>query len=470
MEYLRARIPHILIGCLVLLVLSPTPIRRNLVTSIEKARIAASSGDPEAAIVYIDRALLIDPGLKSLNLAAAQAALSTDHPERAISYLDALPEGDQNQETILCLSAEIHAALGQYTQAFMFWEQAQDQCSHNLQFLRNFGAELVDLEKFSNAESVFGQLRLLAPSDPDIQFQLATIIAIRNPEQALSQLRSANQLSEDNQTLVADLIRAIEDSRHLDLMQFSLSTVGQVFASNGEWSFAAQAFRNALQLQPDYSDALSFLGLTLDELGQDGLNWLEQAVRADPTQAAPHIHLAVHWLRNNSPDLALSELEQAAILDPDNPIIPAQIAQIYEYLGEIDIAIGVYRAAIELAPQDPNLWLLLAQTSTQNEFDVLNIGLPAARNATALAPNSAAAFDTLGYCYYLLKDFNFAERFLSQALAIDPGFASTHYHLGLFYAAQLDFESSIASFEMALILDPDGSVGQLARQALETLQ
>ena len=470
MEHLRARIPHILIAILVLLVLSPTPLRRNLVSSIEKARTAASAGDAEAALVYIDHALLIDPDLKSLNLIAAEAALSTDHPEKAIFYLNALRELDQNQEITLCLQAEMHSAMAQYTEAFMLWEEAPDLCVHRPDFLINFGQRLLSSEKFNMAESVFEQLSVLAPSDPTIQFQHAIITAVRDPEQALSQLRLANRLSEENKPIIADLIEAIEDSRHLDLMQFSLSTVGQVFASHYEWSFAAQAFRNALAIQPEYSDALSFLGLALDELGQDGLNLLKRAVRAEPSQALPHIHLAVHWLRNNAPELALFELEQAALLDPVNPIIPAQIAQTYEALGNINIAIEVYRAAIDLAPQDPNLWLLLAQSSAQNEFDVFNIGLPAARNAVALAPASAAAFDTLGYCYYLLEDYDFAERFLSQALAIDPGLASIHYHLGLFYAAQSDFESSIASFDRALILDPESRVGQLALRALETLQ
>ena len=470
MHHLQARIPHILVACFLLLLLSPTPIRRDLVISIEKAKIAAASGDPDAALVYIDHALLIDPGLNSLNLFAGEAALSTDHPERAISYLNALPDLDQDKETIRCLTAEMHALLGQYTRAFKIWEQASEHCSHNPQFLLNFGALLVDLEKFNMAEDVFEHLSLLAPSDPEIQFQFGALIAIRDPERALAQLRSANQLSEGKQSLLADLVKTIEDNREIELMQFSLSTIGQVFASNNEWSFAAEAFRNAVDIQPDYSDALSFLGLALDELGLDGLNWLKKAEIADPTQAMPHIHLAVHWLRNGFPDLALRELEQAAALDPDNPIILAQIAQTFEYLGDVNIAIEVYRAATDLAPKDPNLWLLLAQSSTQNEFDVLNIGLPAARNATALAPKNAAAFDTLGYSYYLLEDYNFAERFLKQALAIDPSFALTHYHLGLFYAAQLEIESSIASFEMAAMLDPDSGIGQLAQRALETLQ
>ncbi|MCH7587680.1 MAG: tetratricopeptide repeat protein [Chloroflexi bacterium] len=470
MVYLRARIPHILIGLLVLLVLSPSPVRRNLVTYIEKARTAAASGDPEAALDYIDRALLIDPGLKSLELIAAEAALATDHPERAIPYLNSLSERDQDQEIILCLTAEMRAAMGQYLEAFMLWEQAENLCSERRDFLYNLADHLVDNEKFSMAERVVEHLSSLAHSDPELHFQLAALTALRDPEQALIQLRLLDELSADNQALTAELIKAIEDSRHLNLMQFTLSKVGQVFAKNFEWSFAAQAFRNALDIQPDYSDALSFLGLAIDELGQDGLSWLKQAERADPIQALPHINLAVHWLRNNAPQLALFELEQAAVLDPSNPIIPAQIAQTYEYLGDINIAIELYRAATELAPKDPNLWLLLAQSSSQNNFDVLNIGLPAARNAAALAPDSAAALDTLGYSYYLLGDLEFAGRFLFRALAIDSGFASTHYHLGLYYAAQLDMQSSIVSFEMAVILDPESVVGQLARRTLETLQ
>jgi tetratricopeptide (TPR) repeat protein len=105
----------------------------------------------------------------------------------------------------------------------------------------------------------------------------------------------------------------------------------------------------------------------------------------------------------------------------------------------------------------------------RSKFDILNIGLPASRNAVALDPNNASALDALGYCYYLLGDIDFAERFLKQSIIIDPNLANTQYHMGLLHLYQENSDLATTAFEFAYLLDPEGSIGELARRALETL-
>jgi lipoprotein NlpI len=75
----------------------------------------------------------------------------------------------------------------------------------------------------------------------------------------------------------------------------------------------------------------------------------------------------------------------------------------------------------------------------------------------------------LGYSYYLLGDFDYAERMITRALELDPLSPQVQYHLGVLKASQNQFQSSTAAFEMALLLDPEGEIGELAQRALETI-
>jgi tetratricopeptide (TPR) repeat protein len=138
-------------------------------------------------------------------------------------------------------------------------------------------------------------------------------------------------------------------------------------------------------------------------------------------------------------------------------------------LGEIEIAIEAYRIATELSPQDSTFWIVLAQASLNHEFHVATMGQPAARNAVALEPDNALAVDALAYSYYLLGDFDYADRLITKAIELDPFNPSIQYHLGLLRASQNQYQGTIAAFEMAVQLDPDGSIGEMARRALETI-
>jgi tetratricopeptide (TPR) repeat protein len=97
------------------------------------------------------------------------------------------------------------------------------------------------------------------------------------------------------------------------------------------------------------------------------------------------------------------------------------------------------------------------------------IGQPAARNAVALDPENPNAVDALGYSYYLQGDLDYADRLITRAVELDPLNPHTQYHLGLLRAAQNEYLDSKAAFEMAIRLDPNGSVGTLAERALETI-
>jgi tetratricopeptide (TPR) repeat protein len=468
-EILRLRSLHLLGIIMISLLLSPTPINRAALNHYTSAKTAASSGKMESALAHLEELLEYYPENARYRISAAELAFAAGDYNRSLQHLSAIEADAQNRQDIICIQAEALLALGNPTEAFEFWELADHQCPFFIQDLRPLVDELIEEDELEEAEHILRILSKYRPQDADVHLWLGMILATHAPEEALTSLRLADDLSHNENILAQQLYRTIEDARAFDHAAYTLASIGRYFAGMANWHFAARAFQNAVLIQPDFAEAYAYLGLSKDNLDENGIIELLEAVELAPDLALPHITLGLHWLNKSKNDMAMNEFERAFALDPNNPAILVQIGAVYEAKGEIPNALQVYQAAAEIDPQDPNFWLLLAQISLQYEFEVSEIALPAARNALALNPLEAPALDALGYSYYLLGDMNFAEKYLHRAVELDPECASAQYHLGLLKAHQNESEAAIAAFELAQALDPDGGIGFLAYRSLETI-
>jgi tetratricopeptide (TPR) repeat protein len=468
-ELIRLRPIHIAGVFIIILLLSPTPINRSANVSVLAARTAAMAGRSDAALEHLETVLEYYPDNLRYRISAAEIAFSIGEFDRVLYHIARIKGNLQVEKDLLCIQAETLLSLGNVEKALQFWESADRDCPFFDENLLPLVYELIEDEEYKQAGNILRILSETQPLNPDVHFLIGTLTATYAPEEALVSLRLADDLS-DNQNLPAqELYRMIEDARAYNHLAYSIAIVGKYFANNGDWKLAILAFQNAITLQPDYADAYAFLGLALDQVDRNGIIQLLEAVELAPDNPIPHLYLGIHWLLKTESVMAMNEFERAIELDPDNPAILVQIGAAYESQGEINLAIQAYLTAAEVNPQDPDFWLLLAKVSLKNEFQVSQIALPAARNALVLNPDHAPAVDALGYSYYLLGDMIFAERFIRRALDLDPFLASAQYHIGLLHLQLDEDEAAIAAFQYAHELDPNGKVGLLAQQSLETI-
>lgn len=469
MDVIRARLGPIVLIIFGIVLFKPTPLQRGLVESVEKARIAGVAGQTDAALTYLEDAVNRDDQLTSLYLSIAQAALASNEIELADKYISNFKKEAPDDARSDCLEFDLLFKLDDPDSAIELWRQKETDCPNDIEFLRTIAMQLFSESEYPLASKALIELSKVLPADAEIQFLHGLLLATSMPETSLAYLRMSNELAIDGNAIAIELVRTIEDSRIAESEAYTLAQVGQVLTKHGYWSSAARAFQIATELEPTYSDAFMFLGLSLDEMGENGFEPLQHAIDLANDQALPYVYLGIHWLRNGSPEKALENFELAAGLEPENPITIVQIGHAHEFLGELDTAMDAYRAATELAPQDPTFWIILAQASLGHEFNVDNIGQPAARNALALDPDNPTAVDALGYSYYLLGDLDYADRLISRATTLNPLNPNIQYHLGLLRASQNHYQESHAAFEMALLLDPEGGIGELAKRALDTI-
>ncbi len=86
-----------------------------------------------------------------------------------------------------------------------------------------------------------------------------------------------------------------------------------------------------------------------------------------------------------------------------------------------------------------------------------------------LAPDSADAWDTLGFAHYLNDSRDLAEENLLKARELDPQLATVHFHLGLLYLDTDRSTDARQSLETAIALDAGGPVAEQAIRALARL-
>ncbi len=465
---LRRRGALLAITLVLLLVLAPRINPGPLARSLETAEHAARGGRPAEALAALEAALAFEPSLSSLHLRAAEAALLAGDPAAAQFHLDALPPAEDDAQRT-CLRFETWFASGQTHLALSTLPELPPDCVPTYDRLAPTIEVRLAQGEAATALQLLNAWLAFQPAQADARALRGLILATTEPNAAIDDLRAAMELAEATDPLVREVLQAIESARAEESRAYSLALVGQVFAQRARWILARLAFQAAVAEDPDYIEAVAYLGLAKDQSGGDGLQELLAAVEAAPDAALPHYFLGVHWYAQEDLPQALVHLERAANLDPANPAIAAQAGAVYAALGRIPEAKAAYRAAVEIDPRDPDFWLLLAQFSLNYEVEVDTLAVPAARNALSLQPENPAAADALGYAHYLLGDLELSERFLNTALELDAERPSTWFHLGLLRTAQGDLAQAVESLERAIQLDPAGPVAQLARRTLELL-
>jgi protein O-GlcNAc transferase len=258
-------------------------------------------------------------------------------------------------------------------------------------------------------------------------------------------------------------------------------------AATGQWSEANAKMSTAIADNPQNAELRDEFG-SVYEQQQDLPKAEEQfaeATRLKPNFAAAHLHLglALRATRNAN---ALSELEKAHQLAPQNEQITMELAKTLTLAGKDDQAIPLLQHSFELAPKSNALAYQLgiayqntgrakdaipllrrAAAADPRNYEVLtNLGLalcqaqqakdavPVLQKAIALAPKNLSARQNLAAAYVGLGQHDDAIATLRAALKLAPHDPRLHYNLGVAFKMQDDAAQAIPELQAAEKLDP----------------
>ena len=241
----------------------------------------------------------------------------------------------------------------------------------------------------------------------------------------------------------------------------------------GRWTEAEQLYRRILETQPQHADALSYLGLLLQQSGQsrqDGLalELLQRAIVINPRHPVYYRNLANAMRGLGRSDVAVAALRKALALDEQYPEAWCDLGDCQRALGQPAEAEASYRKALALKADFAEACINLALA--QKEQGKLGEAEATIRHAVKIGPGFAAAHNNLAV---LLQDQRLlaeAETACRRALQLAPGYAAAHYNLANILRDLGRIEEAEAACRHALDLEPSNPSMQFLLAFLLLLQ
>jgi len=189
----------------------------------------------------------------------------------------------------------------------------------------------------------------------------------------------------------------------------------------GRLAAAEQGYRRVLANDPDYPDALHFLGLLRHQLGKS--------------------------------DEAVALIRRAIARKPDFAGFHFNLGNVLREAGQAEAAVESYREADRLAPGSPstlnNLGNALFDRGRPDQaVDTL-------QRAVAIDPDFAEAHLNLGYALRETRRSEAADHAFDRALALDGTLVGAHVGRGVGAQLRGEFAAAEKSFRRALAIDPD---------------
>jgi tetratricopeptide (TPR) repeat protein len=219
---------------------------------------------------------------------------------------------------------------------------------------------------------------------------------------------------------------------------------------------AAEALREATQIQPDFKEAHFALGVILARQGKENhgaaIDQFLEVLRIDPKHVDARINLSNLLEEEGDFEAAAGILKEALSLLQGRPDLYVILGRKQEQAEKYSEAIQSFRRALELDPQTPGAHFGLGMTHR-------SLGdLAAAGTEFELAlqqnPNDANAHYQMGRLLMYRNETAEAIRHFEESVRLKPELAEAHSRLGVLYRSIKKNDEAERSFRTALRLNP----------------
>jgi tetratricopeptide (TPR) repeat protein len=308
------------------------------------AGVAGEGSMAEAPVV-----IELTPEMIEARVNEAAAWLTTGQVDQATSALDALKTLSVEAPDLAEIPYNMGIAyeiLGNENEARKRYLRATDIDPSLGEAWLNLGALAERDNDLNRALQAYRAGLRNAPDNPELIVGVIGVLRkLGQHDAAISEARAALAKNANNVNAYNNLGLVYIEQGNLDLAQFIYqkaltdivgaeqnalihANLGQVFLLQDKIGNARIEFEKALELQPDLVAAQMFLA----QLHMDNRNWIETA----------------------------SVLEEALLIEPENPAIHVNLGIAYRGLGQLERAQSSYEKALELEPANPDPYLNLA--------------------------------------------------------------------------------------------------------------
>ena len=201
---------------------------------------------------------------------------------------------------------------------------------------------------------------------------------------------------------------------------------------NGDWNGAADAFKQALQINPNDADAHFELGEAYRELKRypEAVAEYQAVIRLKPDDSEAILYLGMAENAQGHYATAVEPLKKAISLLPEDPRPEAELGQALLNMNDCGGAVAAFKEVVRLRVNEPEIYYLIGWCD--NGLGQYADAVEALKKAlVGFAYKSAPAASELGYAYRQLKNYPEAKAAYQRAVTTDAKFAPAHHGLGL---------------------------------------
>lgn len=459
--WLRQIVPRLLLAAVLLALLRPGPV------AVDVQRLLASGDDAttlEGTVKSYSRASQRAPGIDlqarymvvyhqyattgadKRQLLQRIAAITGWTPELRQEYAE-LREAEDRRETV---PLQERPSLSPAEQNALWWDMVLQAGAQ-----RDWNAGIAHLQRLLEAN----------PGDTQAAYQLGVLLMFDDPDAARSHLRVA-RANPAYTTLAEQLLD------HLDTGEPNPREIGRLLLVAREWRLAEFAFSTSLAADPNDWVSYAYRGYARDQVDGSGLPDFEAAIGLAPTASLPYYFLGLHWREIEIDlDAASDAFTIGYFLEPDNPLLAAEVARTAELTGDQEQAAEWYDIAVAQAPDEPYWHHLRAAFYADNNYRLDLDGMAVIQSSYDRFPDDPHILTSMGYAHYLQGNPQQARNFLRQALTLEGNSARTLYYYGLVMQSLGDVVAALDGYQQALQAGgPDSPFSVLAARAIEGLR
>ena len=228
---------------------------------------------------------------------------------------------------------------------------------------------------------------------------------------------------------------------------------GACFAQIGEPIMAMKQYEKAVEIDLNYSEAYSNLGITLQELDEleKALENFEKAFSLKP-EKVEIINIIISILNElNDAKISIDYYQKIIKSSPEHYLVHFNLGTLYQNLGHSDDAVNSYKQAIKLQPEFVDAFLNLG--IIMEETGKLDEALKNLERANEINPDNPLILNNLGITLEGLDRKDDAIVQFERAIEIDPNDPSSFYNLGITLRDK-NRDYAIKNFEKAIEINP----------------
>jgi tetratricopeptide (TPR) repeat protein len=185
-----------------------------------------------------------------------------------------------------------------------------------------------------------------------------------------------------------------------------------------------------LEKVPPTNESSYMLGYAYHQTGQldKSADAFAKLFGVTPRSAAAHLLTGQMLMKRHMERDAGEEVAKALALDPKLPEAHFLLGEIAMFYGRVDESIRELQSELQVNPNFAMAWYRLGDGLVrQNRWDEAIVNL---QRSAWLNQNYSGPFILLGKCYFKKQQYASAEKFLRQALSLDPKNYTATYYLG----------------------------------------